>query len=202
MKTKIHGLNSDKIFNHFKKVGELKYNEEVHGKLLIDCMLDSDRGTYSSFCVEAMIADSTFFKWVNDYELFKKIYYFSKMVAREVWEQEGRDIKNREYQIGTIDYSFEHWKLIGWSRFGVSKNARLKLSLNPDDSPAQHYAAILRQAADGDFTASEFKQLMEAVHQVFELQKQINELKSDLAVVSANTSVQHPFTNKGIAQKD
>jgi hypothetical protein len=37
------------------------------------------------------------------------------------------------------------------------------------------------------------------VHQVFELQKQIDELKSDLSVVRENTGVQNPFTNKGIA---
>lgn len=204
----MQNLTSDKIYQHFKERRNRIYNEETHCKMLINVMLDPNKGTYGSFCIEAMIGDSSFFNWVNEHELFRDIYYFSKLIARELWEKEGREIRDSEYQIGTINYSFEHWKLIGWSRFGISKNARLKLNLNPNDSPAQHYAGILRMAADGDFTASEFKQLMEAVnvginvHQVFELQKQIDELKSDLSIVTANTNVQNPFTNKGTTQTD
>jgi hypothetical protein len=153
-----------------------------------------------------MVSEKTFVNWVNAHPLFCDLYWFTKMIAREIWEEEGRRIKDAEYQMGTINYVFEHWKMIGWERFGVSKNARIKLNIQPTDSPAKHYESILKHAADGDFTASEFKQLMEAVnvglnvHQVFELQKQIDELKSDLIVVTANTNVQNPFANKGITQ--
>lgn len=201
----LENLTPDGIYNHFKTEKGYVYKEEEHCKLLIKVMLDPNKGTYTSFCVEAMIAESTFYSWTSKYEIFCSLYYFCKMIAREVWEQEGRKIRDTEFQLGTINYSFEHWKLIGWSRFGVSKNARLKIKMDPSENPAQHYAAILKQAAEGDFTASEFKQLMEAVnvglnvHQVFELQKQIDDLKSDLATVTANTNVQNPFTNKGIA---
>lgn len=204
----LKSLDVDTIYNHFKGGNESKYDPLEHGKLIIKVMLDVNRGTYGSFCVQAMITEKTFFNWVNAHEEFRNLYYFTRMVAREVWEEEGRAIKSREYMIGTLNYEFEHWKLIGWSRFGVSKNARLKINLNPDDSPAKHYAAILKQAADGDFTASEFKQMMEAVnvglnvHQVFELQKQIDELKSDLNTLSVNTNVKNPFTDKGIEKKD
>lgn len=196
-------MSPNEIYEHFKKKKAHKYDEEKHCKLLIEIMMDPKKGTYAAFCVKAMIAEGTFFCWVNTYELFRNIYYFCKIVAREVWEEEGRKIRDQDYPIGTINYAFEHWKLIGWSRFGISKNARLKLSLNPEESPAKHYAAILKQAADGDFTASEFKQLMEAVnvginvHQIFELQKQIDELKSDLTIMTANTNVNNPFATKG-----
>ena len=37
---------------------------------------------------------------------------------------------------------------------------------------------------------------------VANLQKQIDELKADLATMSANQNVQNPFSNKGTAQKD
>ena len=127
------------------------------------------------------------------------------MVAFALWEEQGQILKNREYPMGVVTYDFEHWKMIGWTRFGISKNSRIKLELDSKGTPAEHYASILKQASEGDFTASEFKQLMEAVnvglnvHQVFELQKQIDELKSDLTIMTANSNVQNPNTNKGIA---
>lgn len=201
------GQSPEEILNHFKskKGRESTFDEDYHCKLLIKVMLDKDKGRVSSFCVEAMIDDSCFYKWVNKYELFGRLYYYCKLVAREIWEQEGCRLRDEEYPMGTINYAMEHWKMVGWTRFGVGKTSRIKLALNPEDSPVKHYAQILRQAQEGDFTAAEIKQLMEAVnvglntHQVFELQKQIDELKSDLATMQANQNVQNPFANKGTA---
>lgn len=201
-------FNESEVYEHFKSKRNLKYDEEKHCKLLIKVMLAKDKGCHTYFCTEAMIAETTFYAWVRTYELFANLYWFSKMVAKQVWYEEGVEIKNKEYQLGTINYEMEHWKLIGWAKFGISRNSRIKINVNPEDSPAKHYQMILRQAAEGDFTASEFKQLMEAVnvglnvHQIFELQKQIDELKSDLAVVSANKDVENPFANKGTKKKD
>lgn len=205
----IDGLDVDKIYSHFRKGGHHKYQEEKHCKLLIKIMMDKNQGCYSAFCVQAMINERTLYKWVNMYELFGTLFYFTKLVAKQLWYEEGREIRDKEYQLGTLNYQFEHWKMLGWTKFGISnKNSRIKLNVDANETPAQHYASILKQAAEGDFTASEFKQLMEAVnvglnvHQVFELQKQIDELKSDFEIVTANTNVENPFTNKGIAQKD
>jgi hypothetical protein len=198
----------EEIYQHFKNKKTWVYDEEKYCKMLINTMLDKNKGTVSSFCVEAMIADVTFYAWVREHELFGNLYYFTRQIARELWEEEGRRIRSDSFPIGTIDYSFEYWKLIGWSRFGVSKNSKLKINLTPHANPAQHYNEILKQAAEGDFTSAEFKQVMEAinvglnVHQVFELQKQIDDLKSDLSTLAVNKDVQNPFTNKGIAQKD
>jgi hypothetical protein len=155
-----------------------------------------------------MITDDTFYNWVKKHELFRYLYVFSKILARELWESEGMKLRDEDFPMGTVNYKFEHWKMIGWSRFGVSKNSRIKLNLDPNGTPLDHYKQVLIQASEGDFTAAEIKQLMEAVnvglntHQVFELQKQIDDLKSDLSIVTANTNVQNPFTNKGTAQKD
>ena len=204
----IKGLDVDKVYKHFKNKNSQKYKEEEHCKLLIKVMMDKDSGCPSDFCVQAMIAETTFYAWVRTYPLFFNLYYFTRMVAKQLWYEEGRSIRDREYQLGTMNHEFEHWKLMGWTKFGISRNSRIKINVDPEASPAKHYADILRQASEGDFTASEFKQLMEAVnvglnvHQTFELQKQIDELKSDLAIVTENTNVQNPFTNKGIAQKD
>lgn len=202
------GIEVDEVYKHFKSKRNLKYREEEHCKLLIKVMMNRDFGCLSAFCVQAMIDESTFYVWVRDYPLFRSLFYFTKMVAKQIWYEEGRAIRDKEYQIGTMNYEFEHWKLMGWTKFGISKNSRIKINVDPTGSPAKLYEAILLQAAEGDFTASEFKQLMEAVnvglnvHQVFELQKQIDELKSDLAIVTANKDVDNPFTNKGTTQKD
>lgn len=200
----IQGLDVYKIYKHFKGKNALKYREERHCKLLIKVMMDKDYGCHSAFCTQAMVCEQTFYNWVRNYELFRNLFYFTRMVAKQLWFEEGRSIRDKEYQIGTMNYEFEHWKLMGWTKFGISKNSRIKINVDPNASPAKHYSDILRQASEGDFTASEFKQLMEAVnvglnvHQVFELQKQIDELKSNLAIVTENTNVQNPFTNKGI----
>jgi hypothetical protein len=201
-------LNVDEVYNHFKKKRNLRFNEEQHCKLLIKIMMDREKGCHTFFCVEAMICERTFYNWVREHSVFCSLFYFCKMIAKQLWYKEGQVIRDREYQMGTINYEMEHWKLMGWAKFGISRNSRLRINVTATDSPAKHYQSILLQAAEGDFTANEFKQLMEAVnvglnvHQVFELQKQIDELKSDLSIVTANTNVENPFTNKGIAQKD
>lgn len=201
-------LDVDELYTRFKTKSNFIFNEEEHCKLLIRVMMDKDKGCHTYFCVDAKICERTFYKWVAAYEVFGGLYYFCKMVAKQLWYKEGQLIRDREYQMGTVNYEMEHWKLMGWAKFGISRNSRLRINVNPSDSPAQHYRAILQQAAEGDFTASEFKQLMEAVnvglnvHQVFELQKQIDELKSDLVTVTANTNVKNPFSNKGTTQTD
>lgn len=193
------------VYQHFKNKRNAKYDEVKHCKLLIKIMLDYEAGTIGAFCCDAMISEVTFYDWVREHELFRNIYYYCKVVTRELWEEEGRKLRDAEYPMGTINHAFDYWKMIGWSRFGISRNSRLKLNLNDQDSPAQHYATILRQASEGDFTASEFKQLMEAVNvglnvvQTIDMQKQIDELKSDLKTLRDNKGVENPFTNKGIA---
>ncbi len=200
-------INKEKILAQFKK-GKTKYDPEIHLDMLVEVMTDPNRGTMSAFCVEAVLSETTFFRWIRDYEVFSDLYSFCKMYSREAWEQQGREISNQYIPMGTISNAFEYWKLIGWSRFGISKNSRIRLHLNPDDSPEKHYSQLLKQASEGDFTAAEVKQLMEAInvglntHQVFALQKEIDQLKSDLATMNENTNGHNSSTNKGIAQKD
>jgi len=92
--------------------------------------------------------------------------------------------------------------MIGWSRFGISKNSRIKLKLKPNDSPDKHYSQLLAQAAEGDFTAAELKQLMEAInvglntHQTFQLQKEIDQLKFDLGTMQENSNGNNTFADK------
>jgi hypothetical protein len=200
--------DADAIFNHFKSKQNFKYDEEKHCKLLINVMTDKNKGCHTFFCVEAQVSEHTFYDWVREKELFGSLYLFLKMVAKQRWYEEGKEISSKDYLMGTVNYEMDHWKLMGWAKFGISRNSRIRINFNPNDTPIKHFETILKQAANGDFTAAEFKQLMEAinvglrVHEVTELQKQLDELKSDMVVMAANTNVQNPFANKGIEKKD
>lgn len=189
----------------FKKVKRQpsRYDEDAHCKLILSVMLN--KGRYSAFCTEALICEGTFRNWINEHTLFAQCYGIGKMFARENWEIEGEELRDETNPPGVISHKFEHWKMMGWSRFGISKNSRIRLDLNPNDNPSQHYAQLLVQAANGDFTSSEIKQLMEAInvglntHQVFELQKEIDQLKSDLATMMINKDgSNNTCTDKGI----
>ena len=192
----------NEIYEFFKNGGNNRYNEEVHCKLLIKVMLNPKQGRIGSFCKIAKITDKTFYIWVQQHLLFAEIYFYCKILARETWEQEGYELKDQVYPIGTVNYAFEHWKMMGWTRFGISKNSRIKLNLDPAATPLDHYRQVLIQAADGDFTAAEIKQLMEAVnvglntHQAIELQKQIDSLKSDLSIMNMNSNAANTIPDK------
>lgn len=185
------------------KTKPIKYVEKIHCPLLLNMMLQ--KGRYTAFCKEVRICEMTFYSWVKKHELFTQCYGIGKIFSRENWEIEGEKLRTQTNPPGVISHEFEHWRMIGWSRFGISKNSRIKLDLDPKGNPSQHYSQLLVQAANGDFTAAEIKQLMEAInvglntHQVFELQKEIDQLKSDLAIMAANANGNHTITDKGTA---
>ena len=192
--------------NFSKEVKGKLYNEDVHCPMIIDRM--NNKGTYSSFCLEVGIAESTFFRWVQIHPMFGFCYYYGKMVARQNWEEEGEALRDHVYEKGESGHSFEYWRMVGWSRFGVGKNQRIRLELTAGATPMVHYKEIMEQAARGDYTAGEIKQLMEAVnigftaHQVCVLQEQIDALTTDLAKMDNNRNAQSSITNKPTAQKD
>lgn len=183
--------SAHEIFKRLKG-GRIRYDEDYHCPLLLKIMLT--KGRISAFCTEAFISESTFYNWCNKFNLFLESYELGKMFARELWEEAGDELRENPSLPGVIDHRFEHWKLIGWSRFGISKNSRIKLTLDPNDGPDKHYSQLLIQAAKGDFTAAEIKQLMEAVnvglrtHDVITLQKEINELRADLILMKENSN--------------
>jgi len=186
-----------------------KLNEEIHCPMIINIMADPERGRYSAFCTAVKISEDTFYNWIKRSPMFAMCYSLGKMHARENWEYEGMELRNYVPEPGEgMGCRFEHWRMMGWSRFGVGKNSRIRLDLDPEATPDKHYAQLLDQAGRGDYTAGEIKQLMEAInvglntHQVIALQKQVDELKSDLLKMSDNRNVQNSFTDTGIAQKD
>lgn len=195
-------LDAKAIYKRLKGKPTL-YDEEVHCPMVLRIFGDKYAGTISHFCTEAEVCERTFYSWVNQHELFARCYGLAKMYARRNWEQAGQDLQS--VPLNELGCQFEYWRMIGWSRFGVGKNSRIRLNLNPSDNPSDQYKQLLQQASDGDFTSSEIKQLMEAVnvglnaYQVFELQKEIDQLKSDLEKMSTNKDGQNTYTAQGTA---
>lgn len=185
---------------------KVQYEEEKHCILILKVMIES--GRYSAFCTEAGVSEDKFHKWVSKHEVFRECYSLGKMYAREAWEQEGLILREFASEPGTIDHRFDHWRLMGWSRFGISKNNRIRLELDPNEDPSKHYAQLLKQASNGDFTAAEIKQLMEAInvglntHQVIRLQEEIDQLKSDLALMKTNSNVHNTFSDQTTPKTD
>lgn len=184
------------------------FNEEKHCLMILKIMSDKSKGTISAFCVEALIGEKNFYKWLQKSELFQECYALGKMMSRENWEDEGRRIKNIETLPGSVNNEFDYWKMVGWSRFGIGKVNKVRLGLDPDSTPNQHYAQLIKQASEGDFTAGEIKQLMEAInvglntHEVFALQQELDQLKADLAIMNENSNADNSFANKGTTKKD
>ena len=174
-----------------------KYDKEIHCQMILQVMSDSEKGTPSAFCVETKISERSFYKWLHTHELFEECYSLGKMYARENWEADGRAIRDEVLPPGANSHRFEHWRMIGWSRFGIGKVSKIRLGLEPDATPNEHYQQLIKQASDGDFTASEIKQLMEAInvglnaHQVFKLQEEIDEIKNNLETMRANSNSGH-----------
>ena len=189
-----------KVYMHFKN-GGTKYVESVHCPLILEVMGNGAKGTVSAFCVKAMISDTSFYVWCNKYKIFNECYRLGMMMSRENWEDEGRQGKYEE------DWNIEYWRMIGWSRFGIGKNSRIRLDLKKNGNPNDHYSQLIQQASNGDFTAGEIKQLMEAIniglrsHEVFELQKQIDELNRNQLLLEKARDGNNISADKGITKK-
>lgn len=194
-------VDGSEIYKSIKKKCA-KFNEKIHCPMIINIMADTSKGTYSAFCTEANVGERTFYNWLRDSEIFQECYSLGKLFARENWENLGREIYDEIIMPGTSNHKFEYWRMIGWSRFGIGKNSRIRLNLKATDTPDQHYSQLLQQASEGDFTAGEIKQLMEAVnvglstHQVFAMQKEIDALKQDLATMVENSNGHNIVTDK------
>jgi len=190
------------------KAGGTKYDEEIHCELLLKIMADVEKSRLSAFCVEVGIGESTFYDWVKRYPIFALSYALGKALSRENWEEEGRRLKDKIMMPGTTGYSFEYWRMVGWSRFGIGKTCKIKLDLDPQGKPTDHYSQLIKQANNGEFTASEIKQLMEALslglktQQTVDMQKEIDDLKADLITMAENSNGNNSFADKRAKKKD
>ena len=186
-------VDCEALFKRIKE-GGTKYEENLHGIMLLHVFSDYSRGSISAFCCQALIPEHTFWNWVTDKKIFQEVYALGKMIARENWEEEGRAIAETVLMPGMNSNRMDVWKMRGWSQFGIGKVNKIRLKLDPESTPNQHYHQLIKQASEGDFTAGEIKQLMEAIniglnaHQVIKLQEEIDRLKEDLALMQENSN--------------
>jgi hypothetical protein len=123
------------------------------------------------------------------------------MYAFRNWQEDGESLANLTMMPGETSYQFEHWRMMGWCKFGVGRNSRIRLKLKPESNPNEHYKQLIEQAGEGDFTSSEFKQLMESInvglrtHEVFKLQQDIDELRKALATMAENSNGNNKVTD-------
>lgn len=176
-----------KLYKKIKSKTSQIYKEELHCPMVIDVMLDDDRGTIPEFCVEAGISDRTFWRWIGKYELFDECYRFGKMTAQAIWEKEGRDNHSNK------EFNFAYWRSVGYTRFGAGKNSRIRLNIDASGTPDQHYTQMMKQASDGAFTAAELKLISEVINvglrtqEVICMQEELETMKDDLLKMERNT---------------
>lgn len=198
-------IDAKDIYLELKSGRPSIYNEEKHCPMIIEVMANREKGTFSAFCIHAKISEKTFYNWQDDHPLFADCYSIGKMYARENWEQEGKAMLDIPYEL--LGCRFEHWRMIGWSKFGVGKNSRIRLNLDPKATPDKHYSQLIAASRNGEYTAGEIKQLMEAINvglradENFRLQDELNKIKSDVDKLELSRSGQTSITNTGTAQK-
>ncbi len=203
-------MDKEKAKELYKSVAKntVKYDEEKHCIQLLQVMADPNKGVYSSYCVELGISKKKFFNWVKSHKIFAECYSLGMMYSMENWEAEGRALREEVIYPGTSNYKMDYWKTIGWYRFGIGKNGKIHLKLDPNGTPNEHYRQMIEQACDGEFTASEVKQLMEAInvgmnmHEKIALQAEIDKKNVDLATMQENQNVHNTFPDKSFTKKD
>ena len=173
-------LTPSQIYNKLKQ-GGTKYEEDKHCLRILEILPVKWR--ISSFCIEVLISESTFYNWVNRYPVFKSCYCVAQFLAHEAWEKEEVDNK------GNPEWDRKAWISKG-TRYFVHDKSKLKLEVDPTANPWEQYQQILRQAEKGDFNASEIKQLMESVnvgtrvYETFKLQVELDKMKEELTEMS------------------
>jgi hypothetical protein len=144
------------------------------------------KGTMTAFCIEALISDALFYKWCREYPVFNNCYQIGKMISKNNWEQEGESGKDDE------NFNLEYWRIVGACRYGVGRNNRIRLAIDPEANPYTQYQQLIQQAGGEEFTASEIKQLMESINvgrgvfETFKLQEQLDSMKDDVSRMKQN----------------
>jgi hypothetical protein len=170
-------FNARKAYINISK-GGTKYEEEKHCILLIKIF--NNEGSVPAFCKEVGIGDSTFWRWTRKYPVFDDCHRLSVMVAHSNWEEEGFNNKDNP------EFNAEHWKTVGSQRFNLGKTARIRLGVDCKADPYVMFQQLTKQATEGEFTATEYKLLMESVgagtraFESFKLQLDLDTIKKDL----------------------
>lgn len=173
------------------------YQEAKHCKRVIEIFQSG--GTLSDFLVETGISRQRLVAWQQQYPVFKECLLVAKEIGRMRWLKEGElNADNREFSV-------KRWEIFGRQNFGNLD--KIALSIDGDGTPYQQYQQVLAQAACGDFTSSEIKQIMESInigiraHEVCILQEQLDELKEGLAKMEER-ELEHQIADLSAEEED
>lgn len=170
--------NAVEVYAKLKKKDYGRYNEEDHCVMLLEVM-HSNKPFMSEFCRRAVIDRTTAFRWAKKHAVFRRCHDYGIEVSHANWLTEAEDMKDNE------EFNMEYWKLKGSILFQLHQSRRLKVRVNKADTPFQQYQSIMEGASDGEYTATEIKQLMESINvgiRAYEsdvLAKRIDEIEED-----------------------
>lgn len=169
-------LDSKAIYLHVKK--KSKYDEEKHCLMVLDII--GNGGSIAEFCTKALISETQYYRWRRNFEEFEACSRIANQFAQMLWERTG------EENADNPDFNWRYWEGIGNSRFNHNKQSRIRLHVDSDADPHVQYQQLIQQAAEGDLTASEVKQLMESINigirafESFKLQQEVDKMREDL----------------------
>lgn len=157
----------------------VKYKPEIHCPLIIDTF-GRNEGV-PEFCMNVGISRDTYVKWQREHNEFRQCVMLARDVGIASWMRMYTEFEpeNEDDKFNTTP-----WYTLYKKNFGEQN--KVTVYLDAKATPIEQYTQIMEQAASGDFTAGELKQLMEAVniglraHEVCNLQKEIDELKLGL----------------------
>jgi hypothetical protein len=177
---KMTKLDPKKIYEQAKKnISGKVYDEKKHCLMVLEII--GNGGSVAEFCVEALISDSTFYYWRKKHQIFDECSRIAVNFAQMLWEREG------EANADNPDFNWRFWEGIGTSRFFYNKQGRVRINVDESADPHVQYQQLLKQASEGDLSASEIKQLMESInigiraYESFKLQQEVDKMKEDLA---------------------
>lgn len=122
-----------------------KYDAEKHIGLLYDTFIVGE--AISAFCAEALISQSTFFKWKEDHPEFKEAYDIAINFAENFWNR---------LPSNTSDFNFNYWHINMRNRFGFGKP---RICLDKKAAPLEMFETIKQGLADQEISIQEAVQL-------------------------------------------
>ena len=122
-----------------------KYDAEKHIGLLYDTFIVGE--AISAFCAEALISQSTFFKWKQDYPEFKEAYDIAINFAENFWNK---------LPSNTADFNFNYWHINMRNRFGFGKP---RICIDKNAEPLEMFETIKQGLSDQEISIQDGVQL-------------------------------------------
>jgi len=161
-----------------------RYDETKHCTLATDILKDQRKGTIAHVCKEAIITEREFKEWRRDYPNFNVAVEYGLVISKLNWQNEPERFEEEKTELEHFD--FNKWKFVGKYRYGIGDSPKIQVAIDKRLNPIEQYGQLLDCAAMGEFTASEFKQVSEAInigiraHETFSMQQDLDELKQTL----------------------